>query len=149
MSFAQPFSVRKAFHKYGKDDGVTKVVIPGIVMDFASWFVDDGETAKMLRGINKIKVLAADGDDGFDGPNIGKEVLKDFKAGAFKEMLTVRDGEDDVAILMKEGKRNKKELLVIVGSESESAIIYLKGKISPEMLGKIGEEMDVKSLKNI
>lgn len=149
MSFAQPLSVRKTFHRYGKDDGVTKIVIPGIVMDFASWFVDETETAKMLRGINMIKILAVDSDEGFDGPNIGKQVLEDFRSGNFHEMLTVRDGDDNVAILVKEGKRHRKELLVIAGGKDDSAIVYLRGKISPEMLGKIGTEMNVKALKNI
>jgi hypothetical protein len=149
ISNAQPFSVRKAFHKYGHEDGVTKITIPGIAFDFASLFVDDRETAKMLRGVNKIKILAAEGDEGFDGPNIGKEVIERFKSNQFEPMLTVRNADEDVSILIKEGRKNRKELLVISGDKSDSAIIYIKGKIHPDMLRDLGKEMKIESLKNI
>ncbi len=149
ISIAQPASVRKAFRKYGHQDGVVKISLPGIVMDFAALFVDDQETAKMLRGVNKIKILATERADGFTKGNIASDILDSFKSKSFEELLTVRSGEEDVAIYMKEGKRNKKELLIISGGKDENAIVYLKGRIDPAMLSSLGKEMKVDALKSL
>lgn len=149
VSIAQPSSVRKVFRKYGHKDGVMKICLPGVVMGFAALFVDDKETAKMLRGVNSIKILTADEDAGFQGVNFVDEFLDNFRSRSFEELLTVKDGKQDVAIYMKEGKRNKKELLIIAGGQNESVIVYLKGKVSAEMLSSLGKEMNVDVLKSV
>jgi len=149
VTIAQPSSVRKVFRKYGHRDGVVKICIPGVVMDFAALFVDDKETAKMLRGVDKIKILATDEAASFHDVNFAAEVLDNFKSRSFEELLTVKDGKDDVAIYMKEGKRNKKELLIIAGGKKDNAIVYLKGKVSLEMLNSLGDEMKVDVLKSV
>ena len=149
LSVAQPASVRKASCKYGHKEGVTRITIPGIVMDFASWFVDDKETAKMLRSVNKIKVLAFEDSERFHDVNLVDEIMGKFKANSFEEMLAVRSDNEDVAIYIRERSRNRKELLVIAGGSDDNAIVYLKGKITPEMLGMIGNEMKVDALKSL
>lgn len=148
-SIAQPNSVRKVFRKYGLKEGVVKISIPGIVMDFAAMFVDDAETKKMLKGINKIKVLATDDDFSNANYNFASEALEHFKAQSFEKLLTVRSDDDNVAIYMKEGKRNRKELLIIAGGKDGSVIVYIKGKVTIEMLSSIGKEMNIKSLKTM
>ncbi|MEA1877420.1 MAG: DUF4252 domain-containing protein [Bacteroidota bacterium] len=149
VSIAQPSSVRKVFRKYGHKDGVVKICLPGVVMGFAALFVDDKETAKMLRGVNSIKILTAGEAAGFQDVNFVDEFLDNFRSRSFEELLTVKDGKDDVAIYMKEGKRNKKELLIVAGGPNDNTIIYLKGKVSAEMLSSLGEEMKVDILKSV
>lgn len=118
-------------------------------MGFAALFVDDKETAKMLRGVKSIKILAADEDAGFQDVNFADEFLDNFRSRSFEELLIVRDGKDDVVIYMKEGKRNKKELLIIASGQNDSVIVYLKGKVSAEMLSSLGKEMNVDVLKSV
>lgn len=149
LSIAQPASVRKIFRQYGHEQGTVKINLPGIVMDFAALFVDDHETAKMLRGISKIRVLATDDETQTHPTDFGSKALQSFKSNQFEELLSVRSDKDDVAIYMKEGKRNKKELLIIAGGSSDNAIVYLKGKVDPEMLGQLGKEFKVDALKSL
>ncbi len=140
MAISQPQSVRKSFRKYAKEEGVVKVTVPGIVLDIASWFVDDQATAKLIRKIDKVKVLAIDNDEYNGEVNLVDDIMKNFKNNAFEQLLTVRSDKEDAVIMIKEGFRNKRELLILAGGD-DNAIVYLKGKIVPEMLADLNTEI--------
>lgn len=139
MTIAQPLAVRKAFHRYGHDEGITRVTVPGIAIRMASWLVDDAETEALLKGINKVKVLFAEGEENMLQPEFASKFMKEIKRGQFEEMLTMNDQEDQVGIYIRDGRRHKKELVLFVSGKDESTIVYLKGKITPELLKQLSD----------
>jgi hypothetical protein len=143
LSIAQPHSVRKAFRQYAHEEGVTKITIPGILIDVASWFVDDKETARLIRKVDKVKILAIDGNEYQGQGQLAKDILDNFKSNSFEQLLTVRGANENAAILIKEGIGNKRELLIIAGDEGDNAVVYLKGRIVPEMLAEINKELKI------
>ena len=136
-AFSQPWSVRKAFHRYGHSEGVTRVTVPGVVIRMASWMVDDAETEALLKGIKKVKVLVAEGDENLVNPEFTAKVMQEIQQNKFEEMLTVNDQEDQVGIFIREGRNHNKELVLFANGKNENTIVYLKGKITPELLKKL------------
>lgn len=138
-AFTHPLTVRKAFHRYGHNEGVTRITVPGIVIRVASWLVDDAETEALLKGIHKVKVLVAEGADNQINPDFTSKVITEIRESNFEEMLSVSDQNDQVEIFIREGRKNKKELVLFTTSKDASNIVYLKGKITPELLKQLSD----------
>lgn len=146
MALTQPLSVRKLFHRYGQEEGVTRITVPGVAIRLATCFVDDDETARLLKGIRKVKVLVAEGEDNLPDPEFTAKIIRDFENSRFEEMLTVQDDGDQVGIYIRDIRRNKKELVIFTRDKKESAVIYLKGKMTPELLHQLSSNPGPKSL---
>jgi len=146
---SQPLSVRKVFRKYGHKQGVVSVWVPGVVMDLAALFGDDPETRQLLRNIDKVRVLAIEDNAALNDVNFNREVKKTFINHSYEQLMLVKESGNAVDILVKEGLRDRKELLIIAGGKDDNAIIYLKGKLTPEMLGKLGKEIKIDALSTV
>ncbi|MFW5823025.1 MAG: DUF4252 domain-containing protein, partial [Tangfeifania sp.] len=72
------------------------------------------------------------------------------KRGDLEELLVVRDGNEQVTIFGKADEESIEEMLILVGG-NDNAIIYLKGRLKPELITNLMNENSQKgflSLRN-
>jgi hypothetical protein len=136
--------ISQAFHKYGHQEGVVKVNVPGWVIHLASRIADlETEERALLRQIDKVKVLTVEDQSINQQVNFYDEYYHKLKAKkGYEDLVMVRESEEQVGILGKFEGNTARELIILVGGD-ENTIVYLKGKIDPDTLKKLVNQEDL------
>jgi len=133
--------VSEAFTKYRFKDGVTTITVPGwLIHSAAMWGDLEREERDLLRSIDKVKVLTIEDEELNARSNLHKEFYETVRErGDLEELLVVRDGNEQVTIFGKADEDSIKEMLILVGGD-DNAIIYLKGRLKPELIANFMDE---------
>jgi hypothetical protein len=133
--------VSEAFTKYRFKDGVTTITVPGWLIHTAARMGElDREERDLLRSIDKVKILTIEDKELNARSNLHEEFYETVrKRGDLEELLVVRDGNEQVTIFGKADEESIKEMLILVGGD-ENAIIYLKGRLKPELIASFMDE---------
>ncbi len=146
----QKSAVDKVFDKYAGKEGYTTVYISSFMFNLLnSLDVDDpeyDEFKKATSGINSIKILTQDGGG---SEAFGKELLDMLPRSEYKEMMKVKDQEEEVLFLAKEAGGKISEFLLIVSGGSEDVLIAITGDIDMESLSKIASGLDMPGMENL
>ena len=147
----QKSAVDKVFDKYSGKDGYTTVYISSFMFNLLnSLDVDDPEYndfKKATSGISSIKILTQDGGS---SASFGRELLDMLPRSEYKEMMTVKEEDEEVLFLAKESGGVITEFLLIVsGDDGEDALIAIQGNIDLESLSSIAEGLDMPGLENL
>lgn len=133
--------VSEAFTKYRFKDGVTTITVPGwLIHSAAMWGDLEREERDLLRSIDKVKVLTIEDKELNARSNLHKEFYETVhERGDLEELLVVRDGNEQVTIFGKADEESIEEMLILVGGD-DNAIIYLKGRLKPELIANFMDE---------
>lgn len=149
-TFSQQSAVDKVFDKYSGQEGYTTVYISSFMFNLLnSLEVDDpeyNEFKKATSGINSIKILTQDGS-GSD--SFGKELLSMLPRSEYKELMVVKDQEEEVLFLARESGGKITEFLLIVSGGGEDALIAIQGDIDLESISSIASGLDMPGLENL
>jgi hypothetical protein len=149
-AFSQQSAVDKVFEKYSGKEGYTTVYISSFMFNLLNNLeVDDpeyNEFKKATSGISSIKILTQDG--GGSVP-FGKELLEMLPRSEYKEMMVVKDQEEDVLFLAREEGGKITEFLLIVSGGGEDALIAIQGDIDLESIASIAKGLDMPGLENL
>jgi len=144
----------KIFDKYSGTDGFTTVYITKYMFDL---FRDadpggeeDEDMGKVLSNLTGIKILAADDDPSTPVTvNLYQEVMKQLPVSQYKELMVVKEKDQDVKFLVREDKGKVVELLMLVGGKDQSALICIQGIIDMKSIGKLAKGMDIEGMENL
>ena len=144
----------KIFDKYSGTDGFTTVYITKYMFDL---FRDanpggeeDEDMGKVLSNLTGIKILAADDDPATPiSVNLYQEVMKQLPVSQYKELMVVKEKDQDVKFLVREDKGKVVELLMLVGGKDQSALICIQGIIDMKSIGKLAKGMDIQGMENL
>jgi len=144
----------KIFDKYSGTDGFTTVYITKYMFDL---FRDadmggeeDEDMGKALSNLTGIKILAADDDPSTPiTVNLYQEVMKQLPVSQYKELMVVKEKDQDVKFLVREDKGKVVELLMLVGGKDQSALICIQGIIDMKSIGKLAKGMDIEGMENL
>lgn len=133
--------VSEAFTKYRFKNGVTTITVPGwLIRTAAMWGDLEREERDLLRSIDKVKILTIENKELNARSNLHKEFYESVrKRGDLEELLVVLDGNEQVTIFGKADEDSIEEMLILVGG-NENAIIYLKGRLKPELIAGFMDE---------
>jgi hypothetical protein len=152
---AQNRSIDRLFDKYSGQDGYTTVYISKYMFNMFSNLegVEDDDLAEMQSVFGKldgIKILAVE-DENVTGPGVNfyDEIMKDLNRNEYEELMVVKDSESDVVFLAKEDDGIIVELLLIVGGESDNALIAITGEIDLSTIGKISHSMGIEGMEKL
>jgi len=142
-------SADKIFEKYAGKEGLTTVVVNKGMFKMLSKIEDDDDDLKTLSAIESIKILAVEEDGVLEGVNFFDEVMKDLNAAEYEELMTVKESDQDVKILVKEADGIIKELLVIAGGSKsdDNALIIIRGNIPLNDLHNLSGTLDMDHLE--
>ena len=149
-AFGQKSAVDKVFDKYSGKDGYTTVYISSYMFNLMSSLDSDdpdyNEFKKATAGISSIKILTQE-DDNSDA--FGQELISMLPRSEYKEMMVVKDGDENVLFLAREEGGKITEFLLIVSGGGEDALIAIQGEIDMESISKIASGLDMPGLENL
>ncbi len=149
-AFGQKSAVDKVFDKYSGKEGYTTVYISSFMFNLMSSLDSDDpnydEFKKATAGITAIKILTQ--EDG-NSEAFGKELIAMLPRSEYKEMMVVKDQDEEVLFLAREEGGKITEFLLIVSGGGEDALIAIQGEIDMESISKIASGLDMPGLENL
>ena len=153
--FAQNRAVDRLFDKYAGREGFTTVYISKYMFTmFAN--MDDAEDEdleemqEVFGKLDGIRILAVEDENLLGkGLNFYDEIMKDLDRSDYKELMVVKDAESDVVFLAREENGKIIELLLIVGGDTDNALIAITGEINLNTIGRISQSMDIEGIEKL
>jgi hypothetical protein len=113
--------------------------------------VEDAEFT--FEKLSAVKVLSIENAELLAGADFYNEVMSDLNTSEYEEVITVKDGSDDVHMWMKTAGQQILEFLLVVASPDEGVVVYISGDFNmndieglASSFGGIGE---LEGLKNL
>jgi len=150
FTMGQNSAVDKVFDKYSGKEGYTTVHISSFMFNMLNSLETDDpefdEFKKATAGIQSIKILTQDGGD---SEAFGAELLEMLPRSEYKEMMVVKDQDEDVLFLAREENGKITEFLLIVSGGGEDALIVIQGDIDLESIASIASGLDMPGFENL
>jgi len=150
FTMGQNSAVDKVFDKYSGKEGYTTVSISSFMFNMLNSLETDDpefeECKKATAGIQSIKILTQDGGD---SEAFGAELLEMLPRSEYKEMMVVKDQDEDVLFLAREQDGKITEFLLIVSGGGEDALIAIQGDIDLESISSIAAGLDMPGFENL
>jgi len=150
MSFAQQNIINAVFEKYNGKDGFTTVSITGDMLKLMAQAEAERRDTTFLSRLSEIKILAVEKD--CDKPatiDLRSELLDKLDKSVYKEMMTVKQSDEDIVIMVKEAKGRIAELIIIVGGQDDNALIWLQGDIVLSELADMAGKYQMKGFEHL
>lgn len=153
--FAQQGSgIDRFFEKYESDQSFTLIsVTPKMFSMFSKLDINSSEGKQFLQIVKKIRGLRILAKENTKGGNLLFKEASSMLNKEFEELMTVRDGKDDLRFMVKENaKGNIAELIMLVGSDDEFLAMSLIGDIDLAEISQLASNMNIDGfdkLKNI
>lgn len=149
---AQNDAITRFFDKYADDERFTVVYVsPKLFQLLSKISLDDPEWANVqsvIKDLGGLRVLTADSIG--DGTAMFKEALGKVPTSEYAELITVRDGKENVRIWTKDtGGSVIEELLLLVGSPNEFTLLSFTGKIDLDKISSLAKAIDMDGMEQL
>ncbi len=146
--------IDKLYDKYSGTEGYTSVYISKYMFDMfrsSSEGEKSGDDAEeIISKLNCIKILVTDDDPATPAPvNLYEEIMKVLPSSSYKEIMVVKDKDQDVKFFAKEDRDKVTELLLVVGGKVENVLISIQGDIDMKNISKLAKSMNIEGMKNL
>lgn len=132
-------AVDKLFDKYQGKEGFTTVYINKDVFRMISESEDVKEDMnKTLEKISGIKILAQEDEEITGNLNFYEELKNNMDFSKYKELVVVKEKDQDVWIVARENNDRIAELLIIVGGE-DNVLVWIEGNFTFEDLSELSD----------
>lgn len=150
-AFSQNDAINRFFNQYMDDERFTVVFISPKMFNLVSKISTDDEDWENFRevvgGLTGLRVLTADSID--TGLTLYKEALSKVPANEYAELLTVRDGKENVRIWVKDSGNVIHELLLLVGAPDEFVLLSLTGQIDLDKISELSKDLDIQGVEHL
>lgn len=149
ITLAQRTPVDELFDKYSGKEGFTSVYITSYMFSmFSNLETDDPEFDALVKNLKGIKILAT--DDSYSGSaNFYKEIINKLPMSVYKELMVIKEKDQDVKFLINEKDGKIIELLLIAGGKDENALISIQGNIDLKTISKLSKSMQIDGLEHL
>ena len=145
--------VDRFFDRYSGTEGFTTVYITKYMFDMFRDIENtegDKEMEEVIGKLNSIKILATDDDPNTKTSiNLYDEVLKTLPKSEYKELMVIKEQNENVIFLIREKDNKVTELLLLVGSPDESVIISIQGDIDMKNISRIAKSMNIEGMDKL
>jgi ACT domain-containing protein len=150
-SKAQNSAVDQLFDKYSGREGYTSILISKYMFSmFSDVNPDNKEFNDLVGKLNSIKILASDSANNSSGVNFYKEIMKELPVKDYKELMVVKEKDQEIKFLVKDVNGAIVELLLIVGGKSDNVLICIQGdNINLKNIAKLSKSMKIDGLENL
>ncbi len=150
LAIAQKSPIDKLFDKYYGKEGFTTVLVNREMFEVVSHMEKEqgevnlnmgnekGNLNKLLGNVNRVRVIAQEDDNDRAGDVNFMEELKGMDFDAYKELVVVKEADQEVRVLAKEEGGKLAELLVLVGGE-DNVMVCIEGSFTMEDLESLSE----------
>jgi len=145
----------KLYDKYSGVEGYTSVYISKYMFDMfrnneTNTGSQDDDMEQLISNLNCIKILVTDDDPATTAPvNLYQEIMKVIPSSAYKEVMVVKEKDQDIKFYAKEEKNKVVELLLVLGGKDESVLISIQGDIDMKNISKLAKSMNIEGMENL
>lgn len=143
--FAQNAKLDEIFNKFQDKEGITSVILTGDLMKFASQMDDKDSSMRFVKNINKVRILALEKAVAQDVVSF-EAMIKDIPLAGYKELMIVRENDNNVRMLARENAGSWSDFLLIVTGKKDHALIDVQGSVSPKDLQALSKTMHVNGM---
>lgn len=148
-SYAQQDVISTVFDKYAGKEGFTTVNVTGDMLKLFMQAEEQRRDTILTSKLSEVKILALDNDcDKPAGLDFKTELLDKLDKSAYKEMITVKESDENVTILMKESNGRISELLVVVNGLADKVLIQVKGDILLSEMAQMAGQYQMKGFEH-
>lgn len=141
MAQSQPEAIAQFIEQHKKAPAFTFAYLSKDLFEVAAQTrVADKDWNKLhnvVRNIGSLSILAADSIT--DGIKLYKEALQKVPTDEFDELLTVRDGKENVRIWAKSEESVVTDMVLLVGSPDEFVLVCFAGELELGNLSELAE----------
>ena len=147
---AQQDPVNDLFERYAGKDGFTTVHLTGDLLKLAAKIDPEDKDMEFVSRLTEIKVLAQECTEGkASGLNFHGELWPVLDKSAYKELLIVKEKDQDVKMLAREKGDIITEFLIIVSGLNENVLVQIKGNINLNELDQLSDSFDFKGFEQL
>lgn len=156
---AQSPSINSFFVKYRTKPDAIALRVPGWLVKMGTSFVEaEAEEIRMfrplLKGLNNVRVLVMEGQASARSNKDLKRMVKLARQDKFQDLISVRDGETVVSVLVREKtfkvRKNKKQrppiirnLLVAVQDGEDLVLVTINGRWKKNLIQSLFENEEI------
>jgi len=143
---AQEDAITKYFNKYIDDTTFSAVYISPKMFNMVSKVeIKDMDPAvqEVIASLKGMRILHTEKN----APKYYQEALKVINVNEYELLLTARDKGENVRFMVKSNGDIVQELLMIVGGDTDFALISFIGNIDLKKIGKLAEALNIDNLE--
>lgn len=148
-AYAQQDAINAYFETYANDERFSNIFISKKMFKMFAKLPKDGDEEELLDIIGQLDGLRILSSSEVDGMSMYKEAFTKLSGNKFEELMSIRDGGQELKFLIKEGDGKVKELLMISGETNNFFILSLVGNIDLKQISKLSTTMDIKGMDNL
>jgi hypothetical protein len=148
QGFSQADAITKYFNQYVEDTSFTVVYISPKMFEMISKLAEDEmepEIEQIIRDLKGLRVLTTERN----GMRYYKEAMNKINVNEYEELMTVRDGDQNVRFVIKEKNDVIEELLLLVGAPDQFVMISFVGKINLDKISKLAKAGNIDGLEHL
>ncbi len=145
---AQNDAITKYFEKYMDDDRFSVVYISPKMFELVSKIEIDEmgpEVQEVIRELKGLRIL----NTSENAVALFKEATEKINMNEYELLLTARDNNENVRIMVKDEGDMVNELLMVVGGETEFTMISFIGNIDLKKVGKIANMLEIDGMNHL
>jgi len=145
-SFAQEDAIMKYFSKYVDDPQFSSVYISPKMFSMVSKIeIEDmePELQEVIKSMKGLRILHTEQNT----MQHYNEALKAINSGEYELLLTARGDGDNVTFMVKDNGNIVEELLMVVGGDTDFALMSFLGNIDLKKIGKLAKALDIDDLQ--
>lgn len=154
-TMAQESVTEKLFEKYSGEDGFTTVHITKELFSMiAQMNFEEGEKAEELNEMKDAManlefiriVMFEDGDASNKTFLAFKEDLEEFDLDGFKELMVVKEKDENIRFVARQDGDIFKEFLILIDSKDKAGFISIFGDMDMETISKVSHQMGIEQM---
>lgn len=134
----------RVFNQYAEQKGFTTV---NISTGIFSMLAENDQDAELLKKIDSIKILSVD-DPVKTKIDFRKDLISQLPRDQYKELMIVKEKNQEVIMLVKQSGQVITEFLMVVGGE-DNALIKIQGLFDTDTLRKLGQTANIGTLAQL
>jgi hypothetical protein len=148
----------KFYEKYSTQEGYTSVNISKDLFQMFASMGDNNKSAdaqhmaKLVNQLNSLKVLTCKPDSLKPGKAtiFYNEAVTIFNIPAYKELMTVNDGGNNIRFLTKQDSKGKiTEVVMLAKGKDEMVVLDMTGVIDLASLSELSKSMNIHGMENL
>lgn len=128
LCFGQSPAIQDFYNKYKNLKAVTDIKLQGWVLKLASTFADEEEAERLLRKITQLRVMVME-DGNLVTNSEYSRLLRSVRKDRFEELMKIKDGGDNIDILIREKGETITDVLVLISGEDGFVLLSLEGAL--------------------
>jgi len=143
-------SIQKIFDRNKGADGFTSIVITRHMFDLFSELETqpDDDYLNLIKNLDGINILTAS-EPGVNSRKFYNTVLKELHNNRYQELMTVHDTDQDVEFFTREKKGQVVELLMLIGAQKQTTLVWITGIIDMKTISKLADNLGIEGMDRL